>query len=452
VRPEARVTGFHSGLKAAGKEFSYGVYDGITGLVTQPIKGAKQGGAAGALKGLGRGIGGLILKNGAAVWAIPAYAMKGIHREIVKLGTKDVAGYISSARAAQGVHEVMQSPLGTKQLVIDRWNSRDTPSAGWTGRMSSWSSCGGGQGGNDKKTLVDMSNYDDDMREVGSDTQLQLAMRESAADQLHHSPTWSSGSVMDDKIKGNAAGLYYDGTEEDEELRLALCRSISEQDPPPYQPPAYEARWPGDQKRPAGDEIGELQGANWASSPGSSTYALAHPRSWSSSADVKRKAVLMTDNTRDDGDDDDDEQLRLAVQASLGYAPGNPVYVDSVAAQDSELFRENAELQNALRMSLAESERSSRTASASFSKSPYAPPVPLSAACSAAPSAVEDRDDDGELARAVQESLRLEADRRAKHEEEERVVMEYVARESLAMEELKRARQTEHGSSSGSQA
>jgi hypothetical protein len=47
------------------KSFGYGVYDGISGLVTQPLAGAKKGGVAGALKGFGKGIGGVVLKSAA---------------------------------------------------------------------------------------------------------------------------------------------------------------------------------------------------------------------------------------------------------------------------------------------------------------------------------------------------------------------------------------------------
>lgn len=41
------------------------MFDGITGLITQPMRGAEKEGAAGLLKGIGKGIGGLILKPGA---------------------------------------------------------------------------------------------------------------------------------------------------------------------------------------------------------------------------------------------------------------------------------------------------------------------------------------------------------------------------------------------------
>lgn len=67
VRPQEKVTDFQSGLKAAGREFGYGMFDGITGLVTQPLRGAEKEGAAGLFKGIGKGIAGVVLKPGAGM-------------------------------------------------------------------------------------------------------------------------------------------------------------------------------------------------------------------------------------------------------------------------------------------------------------------------------------------------------------------------------------------------
>lgn len=47
------------------QEFGFGFYDGISGLVTQPLEGAKKEGVAGLIKGFGKGIGGVVLKPGA---------------------------------------------------------------------------------------------------------------------------------------------------------------------------------------------------------------------------------------------------------------------------------------------------------------------------------------------------------------------------------------------------
>lgn len=62
VRPIEKVTDLSSGIKVAGREFGYGLFDGISGLVTQPYRGAEKEGAGGLLKGFGKGIGGLLTK------------------------------------------------------------------------------------------------------------------------------------------------------------------------------------------------------------------------------------------------------------------------------------------------------------------------------------------------------------------------------------------------------
>mgnify|MGYP001307696022 CR=1 FL=1 len=46
------------GLKRLGK----GTFEGITGIVTKPVKGARSGGVSGFFKGLGKGLIGLPVK------------------------------------------------------------------------------------------------------------------------------------------------------------------------------------------------------------------------------------------------------------------------------------------------------------------------------------------------------------------------------------------------------
>jgi hypothetical protein len=153
VRPQAKVTDFQSGLKAAGKvskilqypfhfanegqEFGYGFYDGITGLVTQPLRGAEKEGAAGLLKGIGKGIGGLVLKPGAgqfflscldtlltnksAIWGIPGYAFMGVNKEIQKLFGSSVLNYMITARTTQGYEDAQSATPEERLDIIHRW-------------------------------------------------------------------------------------------------------------------------------------------------------------------------------------------------------------------------------------------------------------------------------------------------------------------------------------------
>ncbi|KAM5341392.1 hypothetical protein ACJ41O_014423 [Fusarium nematophilum] len=121
VRPQAQVSDFRSGVRAAGKGFGLGWYDGVTGLVTQPWKGAQKEGAGGFLKGIGKGMGGFVAKPGAGALGILGYTMKGVHKEVQKLFGSNVQNYIVASRAAQGYEEWLQSSDAEKQDVIVQW-------------------------------------------------------------------------------------------------------------------------------------------------------------------------------------------------------------------------------------------------------------------------------------------------------------------------------------------
>ncbi|KAJ5776787.1 UDP-Glycosyltransferase/glycogen phosphorylase [Penicillium odoratum] len=121
VRPQERVSDFKSGVRAVGREFGYGWYDGITGLVTQPWKGARKGGASGFAKGIGKGIGGFIAKPSAALFGILGHTMQGVNKEVQKLFGSDVHSYIIASRAAQGYEEWLRGSEAEKQDVINQW-------------------------------------------------------------------------------------------------------------------------------------------------------------------------------------------------------------------------------------------------------------------------------------------------------------------------------------------
>ncbi|KAK8019168.1 hypothetical protein PG990_004306 [Apiospora arundinis] len=82
VRRPPRVTGIKSGLQAAGHEFVFGIYDGVTGIVRLPVKGAKQDGFGGALGGVAMGFGGLVLKPIAAFVSPFGYTLKGVSKQL----------------------------------------------------------------------------------------------------------------------------------------------------------------------------------------------------------------------------------------------------------------------------------------------------------------------------------------------------------------------------------
>lgn len=130
VRPAEKVTGFASGVKVAGKELGLGLYDGITGLVTQPLKGAEREGGMGFLKGFGKGIGGLVLKPAAGMWGLPGYMMQGVRVEMRRgllqsARDADVEAMLAGERARQGEGDYGASTEGERRDVLARWRERE---------------------------------------------------------------------------------------------------------------------------------------------------------------------------------------------------------------------------------------------------------------------------------------------------------------------------------------
>src|SRR5690606_23557392 len=103
VRKPLRITGIRSGLKAARKEFVYGVYDGFTGVVRLPIRGARNRGVIGFIKGTGMGLLGLVVKNIAAIIGPFGYALKGVSKQIER--RKNPSKFIRRARILEGQRE-----------------------------------------------------------------------------------------------------------------------------------------------------------------------------------------------------------------------------------------------------------------------------------------------------------------------------------------------------------
>ncbi|KAK2868062.1 hypothetical protein FQN49_003197 [Arthroderma sp. PD_2] len=122
VREWEEVTDFQSGLRAAGKEFGYGFYDGISGLMTQPLAGLNAG-AAGVITGVAKGIGGLILKPGAGIFGLAGHTLSGIHREIQKHCGTNVQSYIMACRSKQGYDEWEQTTKEQKDSIFRKWQS-----------------------------------------------------------------------------------------------------------------------------------------------------------------------------------------------------------------------------------------------------------------------------------------------------------------------------------------
>ncbi|ETS85707.1 hypothetical protein PFICI_03732 [Pestalotiopsis fici W106-1] len=117
VRKPIRITGIKSGLKAAGSEFVYGIYDGVTGLVRLPVKGAKERGVRGAAAGVAMGIGGFVLKDISAIVSPLGLTLKGVAKQAERRGQP--VKFIRRARIVQAQREMKDLSVEEKKTACE---------------------------------------------------------------------------------------------------------------------------------------------------------------------------------------------------------------------------------------------------------------------------------------------------------------------------------------------
>ena len=116
VRKPIRITGIKTGATAGRMEFVYGIYDAWTGLITQPVGGWKDGDTmpaklGGFTTGIGKGLGGFVMKNISALVSPPAYFGKGFLVYCKKHSSSAVNApgsklFIRRAHLVQGVKDL----------------------------------------------------------------------------------------------------------------------------------------------------------------------------------------------------------------------------------------------------------------------------------------------------------------------------------------------------------
>ncbi|KAJ6104643.1 hypothetical protein N7523_010963 [Penicillium sp. IBT 18751x] len=129
VRDSPTVTGIRSGLGAAGTEFTSGIFDGVSGLITQPRRGLKKAGGKGLVQGIEIGFVGFISKPLAGLFGIAAYPLTGLHRHLRDSLSDRGQGYIKRSRIVQGLEEFQASSSDERADVIRRWRALDLAGA-----------------------------------------------------------------------------------------------------------------------------------------------------------------------------------------------------------------------------------------------------------------------------------------------------------------------------------
>ncbi|KAG9038416.1 hypothetical protein FRB95_001273 [Tulasnella sp. JGI-2019a] len=111
VRSPGAVTDFRSGVKEAAKGFFYGYYDGITGLVTEPIKGAQKEGFIGAIKGSGRSFVNVTMRPAAGALGIVTHPARGLWKSMQNSWAKQEQSQTRATRETAGREAVSREEI-----------------------------------------------------------------------------------------------------------------------------------------------------------------------------------------------------------------------------------------------------------------------------------------------------------------------------------------------------
>jgi hypothetical protein len=413
VRREEKVTDFASGLKVAGKEFGFGLFDGISGLVTQPLKGAEKEGARGLMKGFGKGVGGLVLKGGAAVWSLPAYAMKGIDAEIRNRFSRSSINYIITSRVIEGQEQLQSASEEEQKDIIVRWRARKDELKGFYSlkQKERKSSDALAATVDDPYGLKD----EDDLpktgwlhtRNMSMDQRRELHARKDAwkKRQAEVQASGLSNRALEDEEFDNAIRASVQKTskgnkEEDAKVEQAIRASVLE-----MRRIAEQSR---DYKAPIREDD---DGA------GSSVVEQRHSALAAVGADQDLTNVT---------DEEYEALIEEAVRRSLalhGEASQREHVADSVDEDE-------------LRRALEESERAHREQAAHASDEEELKRA-IEESKAVTPLAT---DDEEAIRRAMEESERAHREQLEKEKTEEQIVLEFVKKQSLAEEEYRRSK------------
>ncbi|RYP78452.1 hypothetical protein DL771_000637 [Monosporascus sp. 5C6A] len=102
VRCTGKVTNWKSGAVVAGKNFRYSLMDGFADLVQEPLKGKREEGALGAIKGVSKWSIHMVSKVSSGVLGLVAYPGHGICKIISAAVHSSTSRAIAQARAREG--------------------------------------------------------------------------------------------------------------------------------------------------------------------------------------------------------------------------------------------------------------------------------------------------------------------------------------------------------------
>lgn len=113
----------HTPANPTTQELCSGFYQGVTGIVTQPYTESQRSGSKGFFKGVGKGLGGVILKPAAGVWGLAGYPLNGLHMNLRRSLSKSKTKHISASRMAQGMEEMYALSTEERAQIIKEWKA-----------------------------------------------------------------------------------------------------------------------------------------------------------------------------------------------------------------------------------------------------------------------------------------------------------------------------------------
>ncbi|KAJ9091283.1 hypothetical protein QFC21_007272 [Naganishia friedmannii] len=122
-RPRTKVKDARSGFVAGGKGLAFGFYDGITGMVLDPMKGAQSEGVVGFAKGFARASVNLTVQPAAGIFGLFSHPVKGIGKSISNSLRPELGEVVlQQPRYALGLQEVKLAEEATKQDLIRQFD------------------------------------------------------------------------------------------------------------------------------------------------------------------------------------------------------------------------------------------------------------------------------------------------------------------------------------------
>lgn len=133
IRDNGKVTGVVSGLAVAGKTFGFGLYEGLTDIVTESYRLGKSEGALGVVKGFSKGALHMGTKPAAAGLGLFSYPAQGVYKSIHSAARRSTRKSIEDAKVAERQWLLSARPMSQAELLDFRNKYDELVNISWGG-------------------------------------------------------------------------------------------------------------------------------------------------------------------------------------------------------------------------------------------------------------------------------------------------------------------------------